>query len=178
VRLLLPGWEGNMSVKWLHRLKLTEGPTHTKDETSKYSEPMPDGKARQFTFEMGVKSVITRPSGGMKMQGPGLYEIAGLAWSGAGKIRRVDVSLDGGTSWREAKLQDPIFSKSLTRFRLQWEWNGAPVQLQSRAIDEKGNVQPTRASWVAEYMPEQRYHNNSIQTWSVNTNGEINNVYL
>ena len=178
VRLLLPGWEGNMSVKWLHRLKLTEGPTHTKDETSKYSEPMADGKARQFTFEMGVKSVITRPSGGMKMQGPGLHEIAGLAWSGAGKIRRVDVSLDGGTSWREAKLQDPIFSKSLTRFRLPWEWNGAPVQLQSRAIDEKGNVQPTRASWLAEYMPEQRYHNNSIQTWSVNTNGEINNVYL
>jgi sulfane dehydrogenase subunit SoxC len=178
VRLLLPGWEGNMSVKWLHRIKLTEGPTHTKDETSKYSEPMPDGKARQFTFEMGVKSVITRPSVGIKMQEPGLHEIAGLAWSGAGKIRKVDVSLDGGMSWREAVLQEPLFSKSLTRFRLPWEWNGARVQLQSRAIDEKGNVQPTRASWLAQYAPEQRYHNNSIQTWAIESDGGVSNVYL
>ena len=178
VRLLLPGWEGNMSVKWLRRLKLTEGPTHTKDETSKYSEPMPDGKARQFTFEMGVKSVITRPSGGMKMNGPGFYEIAGLAWSGAGRVRKVDVSFDAGGSWREAALEGPIFSKSLTRFRLPWQWNGSPVQLQSRAVDEKGNVQPARAAWLAQYAPEQRYHNTSIQTWAVDTDGGVSNVYL
>jgi sulfane dehydrogenase subunit SoxC len=178
VRLLLPGWEGNMNVKWLRRVKLTEGPTHTKDETSKYSDPTPDGKARQFTFEMGVKSVITRPSIGMKMEGAGLYEITGLAWSGAGKIRRVDVSLDGGMNWREAVLQEPIFSKSVTRFRLPWEWNGARVQLQSRAVDEKGNVQPARASWLPEYMPQQRYHNNSIQTWVIEADGGVTNVYL
>jgi sulfane dehydrogenase subunit SoxC len=167
-----------MNVKWLHRIKLTEGPTHTKDETSRYSEPMPDGRARQFTFEMGVKSVITRPSVGMTMPGPGLHEIAGLAWSGAGKIKKVDVSLDGGKSWREAVLQDPIFSKSLTRFRLPWQWNGAPVQLQSRAVDDKGNVQPTRASWLAEYAPEQRYHNNTIQTWAIEADGGVSNVYI
>ena len=178
VRLLLPGWEGNMNVKWLRRVKLTEGPTHTKDETSKYSDPTPDGKARQFTFEMGVKSVITRPSIGMKMEGTGLYEITGLAWSGAGKIRRVDVSLDGGMNWREAVLQEPIFSKSVTRFRLPWEWNGARVALQSRALDEKGNVQPARASWLPQYMPQQRYHNNSIQTWAIEADGGVSNVYL
>jgi len=178
VRLLLPGWEGNMSVKWLRRIKVTEGPTHTKDETSKYTDPTPDGKARQFTFEMGVKSVITRPSTGMKMQGPGLYGITGLAWSGAGTIRKAEVSLDGGASWREAVLQHPVFAKSVTRFRLPWEWNGARVLLQSRAVDEKGNVQPTRAALLAEHMPQQRYHNNSIQTWAIDADGSITNVYL
>ena len=178
VRLLLPGYLGNTNVKWLRRIKVTQGPTHTKDETSKYTDPMPDGTARQFPLVMGVKSVITRPSFGMKMQGPGWYEISGLAWSGAGKIRKVEVSADGGASWREAVLQEPVFSRSVTRFRLPWEWNGRPALLQSRAIDEKGRVQPTRAEWLPQYMPQQRYHNNSIQTWAIAADGSIANVYL
>lgn len=178
VRLLLPGWEGNMNVKWLRSIKVTEGPTHTKDETSKYSDPMPDGKARQFTFEMGVKSLITRPSAGMTMHGAGLYEISGLAWSGAGRIARVEVSLDGGATWRDAALQGQALPKSLVRFRLPWDWNGSPVQLQSRAIDDKGNVQPTRRSYKAENAVDGRFHNNTIVTWSVGADGSVKNVYV
>jgi sulfane dehydrogenase subunit SoxC len=177
VRLLLPGYEGNMHVKWLRRLKATDAPTHTKDETSKYSDLMRDGKARQFTFVMGVKSVITAPSGGMTMQGPGLYEVSGLAWSGAGRITRVDVSADGGATWKQANL-GPSLPQSLTRFRLPWEWNGASTQLQSRAVDDKGHVQETRAEWNALYSPANRFHNTMIQTWAVNRDGTINNVYL
>ena len=178
VRLLLPGWEGNMSVKWLRRIKLTQGPTHTKDETSKYTDPIPGGKALQFTFELGVKSVITRPSFGMKIAGPGWHEISGLAWSGAGAIRRVDVSVDGGATWKESALQGPVFSKSLTRFRLPWEWNGARAVVQSRAVDDKGNVQPTRGAWLANYAPPARYHNHSIQSWEIAADGSIANVFI
>jgi sulfane dehydrogenase subunit SoxC len=178
VRLLLPGWEGNMSVKWLRRIKVTDGPTHTKDETSKYSDLMPDGKARQFTYEMGVKSVITQPAAGLRMQGSGAQEISGIAWSGAGRIRKAEVSVDGGKAWREAVLQEPVLSKSVTRFRLPWQWNGERALLQSRATDEKGNVQPARAAWLAQYAPGQRYHNNMIQTWAIETDGSISNVYL
>jgi len=177
VRLLVPGWLGNSNVKWLRRIKVTQGPTHAKDETSKYTDPTPDGKARQFTFVMGVKSVITHPSSGMKMQGAGWYEISGIAWSGAGKINKVEVSVDGGAGWRDAVLQEPVFSRSVTRFRIPWEWNGQPALLQSRAIDEKGRVQPTRAAWLPQYMPQQRYHNNSIQTWAVAADGSISNVF-
>src|SRR5215510_12473428 len=125
MRLLLPGWEGNLNVKWLRRIKLTTGPTHTKDETSKYSDLLPDGKAHQFTFVQGVKSLITFPSFGRDLDGRGLYEISGLAWSGAGRIAKVEISTDGGASWKEAALQGPIFPKSFTRFRLAWDWNGA-----------------------------------------------------
>lgn len=178
VRLLLPGWEGNMSVKWLRRIKLTDGPTHTKDETSKYTDPLPDGKALQFTFVMGVKSVITRPSFGIKMPGPGWYEISGIAWSGAGRVRRVEVSTDGGATWNDATLQGPIFSKSVTRFRMPWQWNGQRTLLQSRAIDEKGNVQPTRVALFSKLAPQQRYHNHSIQTWEIAADGSVANVYL
>jgi sulfane dehydrogenase subunit SoxC len=178
VRLLLPGWEGNMSVKWLRRIKATDGPTQTKDETSKYTDPMPDGKARQFTFAMEVKSVITRPSSGMTMQGTGLYEISGIAWTGAGRITRVEVSTDGGASWKEAALQGQSLPLSLVRFRIPWEWNGVPAMLQSRATDEKGQVQPPRKSWVAEFAPDIRFHNNSIITWAVNADGRVQNVYL
>jgi sulfane dehydrogenase subunit SoxC len=177
VRLLLPGWLGNSNVKWLRRIKLLDAPMQAKDETSKYTDPTPDGKARQFTFLMGVKSVITQPSVGISMQGPGWYEISGLAWSGAGKIARVEVSADAGASWREAALQEPVFSKSVTRFRLPWQWKGERALLQSRATDEKGRVQPARAEWLAQYMPAQRYHNNSIQTWAVEADGSIANVF-
>ena len=178
IRLLLPGYEGNMSVKWLRRIKVTQGPTHTKDETSKYSDMIPGGKAKQFTFEMGVKSVITRPSYGGRLAGPGFHEISGLAWSGAGRIRRVDVSVDGGATWKEAALQAPVHAKSLTRFRLPWDWNGARAILASRAVDEKGNVQPMRAAWLAEHAQPARYHNHSIQAWEVAADGSIANVFI
>jgi sulfane dehydrogenase subunit SoxC len=177
MRLLLPGWEGNMNVKWLRQLKLVAEPHHTKDETSKYSDLLHDGKSLQFTFVLGVKSVITHPSFGTSMNGPGLYEISGLAWSGSGRIARVDVSDDGGATWKQAHLQAPIFSKSATRFRLPWQWNGQPALLQSRAVDEKGNVQPTRAEWNALYSRANRYHHNAIQTWNVKADGSIANVY-
>lgn len=178
MRLLLPGWEGNMNVKWLRQLKLTAEPAHTKDETSKYSDLQRDGKSQQFTFLLGVKSTITRPSFGMTMEGPGLYEISGVAWSGSGRIARVEVSTDGGASWKDARLQGPVLSKSVTRFHMPWEWNGAPASLQSRAIDEKGNVQPARKTWTAQYSPGHRYHYNAIQTWGVQADGSISNVYL
>ena len=177
MRLLLPGWEGNMNVKWLRRIKVTDGPTHTKDETSKYSDLQPDGKARQFTFELGVKSVITFPSFGDKLDRHGLYEITGIAWSGAGRIAKVEVSADGGATWRDAPLQGPIYTKSFTRFRLPWEWAGTAAVLQSRATDEKGNVQPTRTAFTSQYVAGMNYHNHYIQTWGVNADGSISNVY-
>ena len=177
MRLLLPGWEGNMNVKWLRRIKLTEGPTHTKDETSKYTDLQPDGKARQFTFELGVKSIITFPSFGNKLDRRGLYEVTGIAWSGAGRIAKVEVSADGGTTWINAPLQGPIFSKSFTRFRLPWEWTGNPAVLQSRATDEKGNVQPTRTAFTSQYVAGMIYHNHYIQTWAIAADGSISNVY-
>ena len=177
MRLLLPGWEGNMNVKWLRRIKVTDGPTHTKDETSKYSDLQPDGKARQFTFELGVKSIITFPSFGNKLDRHGLYEITGIAWSGAGRIAKVEVSADGGASWRDAPLQGPIYTKSFTRFRLPWEWAGTAAVLQSRATDEKGNVQPTRTAFTSQYVAGMNYHNHYIQTWGVNADGSISNVY-
>ncbi len=177
MRLMLPGFEGNMSVKWLRRLKVTDAPTHTKDETSKYTELMPDGKARQFTYTMGVKSTITHPSFGMTMAGPGLYEISGFAWSGAGAIQKVEVSADGGQSWAEAALQSPVLPMSLTRFRLPWSWNGGPATLQSRAMDDRGRVQASRDAWTSQYGPGQIYHYNAIQSWQVADNGEISNVF-
>jgi len=177
VRLLLPGWEGNMSVKWLRRIKATEEPTHTKDETSKYTDPLPDGRALQFTFEMGVKSVITRPSSTMALPRPGLYEISGLAWSGAGRIRQVEVSTDGGATWTAASLQGEERPKSFVRFRLPWEWTGKSALLQSRATDEKGRVQPTRKDWAARYAPDMRYHNNTMVSWAVAADGKVSHVY-
>jgi sulfane dehydrogenase subunit SoxC len=178
VRLLLPGWEGNMSVKWLRRLKATEGPTHTRDETSKYTDPLPDGRALQFTFEMGVKSVIARPSSTMTLPRPGFYEISGIAWSGAGRIRRVEVSTDGGATWVEAALTGEERTKCLVRFRLPWEWAGQAAVLQSRATDEKGRVQPPRKEWTAQFAPDIRFHNNSIVSWAVGPDGSVTHVYV
>jgi sulfane dehydrogenase subunit SoxC len=177
VRLFLPGYEGNMNVKWLRRIKVTAGPTMTKDETSKYTDLQPDGKALLFTFPMEVKSVITSPSGMQKMQGPGLYQISGLAWSGFGKIRRVEVSADGGRTWGEAALEEPVLSKALVRFRMPWRWNGGPSVLQSRAVDEHGTVQPTRAALMDARGAQFRYHYNAIQSWNVTAGGDIGNVY-
>ena len=178
VRLLLPGWEGNMSVKWLRRIKATDGPTHTRDETSRYTDLLPDGRALQFTYEMGVKSVITKPSSTMKLPRPGVYEISGLAWSGAGRIRRVEVSSDGGATWSDAALYGDERAKALVRFRAPWDWKGAPAVLQSRATDEKGNVQPARKVWLARYSPANAFHNHSIVSWSVDADGSVRNVHV
>jgi len=177
VRLFLPGYEGNMNVKWLRRIKVTATPTMTKDETSKYSDLLPSGRALLFTFPMDVKSVITAPSGLQKMQGPGLYQISGVAWSGFGRIRRVEVSADGGKTWGQAALDGPILPKAFTRFRMPWRWNNSPSVLQSRAIDESGAVQPTRTALLAERGTQYRYHYHAIQSWSVAAAGEVSNVY-
>ena len=177
MRLLLPGIEGNVNVKWLTRLKLVDRPANAKDETSKYTELLPDGKARQFMLVMQVKSAIMRPSFGFNMKGPGLYEISGLAWSGNGKIAKVEVSADAGKTWAQAALTDPVLSKALTRFRLPWKWDGKPSVIMSRATDSSGDVQPTRSNWIKQFAPGQGYHNNSIQCWSVDADGTVKNVY-
>jgi sulfane dehydrogenase subunit SoxC len=177
VRLLLPGWEGNTSVKWLRRLKLGTAPWQSRQETSKYTDLLPDGTARQFSFVHDVKSVITSPSGGQTLRGLGRREITGLAWSGHGAVRRVDVSVDGGRQWREATLQGPVLDKALTRFALSWDWQGQPAVLQSRAIDRRGNVQPTRAQLIAARGTESGYHYNGIQSWQVLPSGEVFNVH-
>ena len=177
LRLLLPGYEGNMNVKWLRRIKVTEGPTMTKDETSKYTISLPDGKALQFVFPIAAKSVITRPSPGLAMKGVGLYEITGLAWSGYGKIAKVEVSADGGKSWAPALLNEPVLAKALTRFRVAWRWSGGPAILQSRVTDDSGYVQPTRARLIADRGIRTIYHFNGIASWAVGENGEVTHVY-
>ena len=177
MRLLLPGFEGNMNVKWLRRLNVMDVPVDARDETSHYTELMPTGKARQFMFAMGAKSAIVKPSLGMTMKGAGLYEISGLAWSGAGRVAKVEVSADGGKTWALAALTGPILPKAVTRFRLPWKWDGQPATLTSRATDETGGTQPTRAEWIAQYAPGQGYHFNGIQSWSVAADGTVKNVY-
>lgn len=176
LRLMLPGIEGNMSIKWLRRLKVGDQPFQTREETSKYTDLMPDGSARQFTFTMEAKSVITTPSGGHQLRDKGFYEIRGLAWSGRGRITAVDVSLDGGTSWRPAELQAPVLSRCLTRFRLPWDWDGGPALLQSRAVDETGYVQPPRQALVDVRGVNSQYHFNGIQTWRVAPTGAVTNA--
>jgi sulfane dehydrogenase subunit SoxC len=176
MRLLLPGFEGNSNVKWLRRLKVNAAPTMARDETSKYTDILPGGKALMLTLHMNVKSIITSPSSGLHMQGPGLYEVTGLAWSGRGRISRVEVSADGGRSWADAALSDPVLPKALTRFRMAWRWNGGPAVLMSRAIDETGTVQPTRDALVSEFGERNNYHNNSIQAWGVDADGGISNA--
>lgn len=178
LRLFLPGFEGNMSVKWLRRLKVGTEPFMTREETSKYTDSVPDGSARQFTFTMDVKSVITYPAADHRLKQKGFYEISGLAWSGGGRIRRVDVSSDGGKNWREAALQEPVLHRALTRFRLPWMWEGGSATLQSRAIDESGQVQPTRKQLVAVRGYNSIYHYNAIQSWQVSNSGEVRNVHV
>jgi sulfane dehydrogenase subunit SoxC len=178
MRLLLPGFEGNTNVKWLRRLNVADEPVNARDETSHYTELMPNGKARQYMFLQDVKSAIVKPSFGMTMQGPGFYEVSGLAWSGQGRISKVEVSADAGKSWALAALGEPVLPKALTRFRLAWQWDGRPSVLMSRATDEKGAVQPTRSDWVAQYAPGQPYHFNAIQSWRIEADGTVKNVYV
>ncbi|PDT76695.1 sulfite dehydrogenase [Bradyrhizobium sp. C9] len=176
LRLLLPGFEGNMNVKWLRRLKVVAEPAYSREETSKYTDPMPDGTSREFTFYMEAKSIITRPSGGQKLTTHGFHEITGIAWSGHGKIKSVEISLDEGKSWQQAALQEPVLTRALTRFRLPWHWDGTPAVIQSRAIDETGYVQPTLAELVAVRGLNSFYHNNAIWPWRIDANGEVTNA--
>jgi len=177
MRLLLPGYEGNMNVKWVTSLWVTDAPAHTKHESGEYTELLADGGAVKFTFAMGVKSVITHPSATLTLSGSGYYEISGLAWSGAGRVRKVEISADGGQSWAEAELVTPVHPRALTRFRMPWRWDGAPVELMSRAEDETGAVQPTRTAWKARYAPSNFLHYNAIQAWRITPEGSVENAY-
>ncbi len=176
LRLLLPGWEGNTNVKWLRSLKLTDQPYMARDETAKYSDLMPDGKARIFTYRMEAKSVITFPSGGQKLPGSGLYELSGLAWSGSGKIERVQITIDGGKSWINAQLQEPRLPIAFTRFRLAWRFDGREAVIASRATDETGYVQPSREELIAVRGTNSGYHFNGMKFWKVGADGTVTNV--
>lgn len=177
LRLVVPGWEGNMWVKWLRRLEIGDEPWHHREETSKYTDLMETGKARRFTWVMDPKSVITSPSPQMPIaHGKGPAVISGLAWSGNGRITRVDVSLDGGRNWKTARIDGPSLSKSLHRFYLDIEWDGSDMLLQSRAMDEHGFYQPTKNELRASRGENSIYHNNGIQTWHVKADGSVENV--
>lgn len=178
MRLVLPGWEGILNVKWLRQLRLSNQPAMTRDETSQYTELQPDGTARQFTFIMAAKSLITSPSLGMVLpDSPGIYQISGLAWSGQGKITRVEISADGGETWTDAELHGPILDRAFTRFSLPWHWQGDYAVLQSRATDETGYVQPTRDTLVANRGRHGFFHYNAIISWEITEEGDINHVY-
>ena len=176
VRLFLPGFEGNSNIKWLRRIEIGEQPWQTREETSKYTDLLPDGTARQFTFNMPIKSVVTFPNFEKSFTEKGFYEISGLAWSGNGKVAKVEVSVDGGSTWQEAQLQEPIISKCLTRFRLPFTWTGQPFEVQSRATDEHGDVQPARERLIDEVGRNALYHYNGIQGWKVAENAEVTNA--
>jgi sulfane dehydrogenase subunit SoxC len=178
LRLVVPGFEGNMWVKWLRRIEVGDAPWHTREETSKYTDLLPSGKARQFTWVMDVNSVITSPSPQKPMNGKGPISLTGLAWSGRGKVSRVDVSLDGGKNWQTARLDGPVLSKCMTRFYLDTQWNGESMLIQSRAMDETGDVQPDITALRNIRGSNSIYHNNSIQTWLVNKGGEVENVQV
>ena len=172
-RLLLPGWEGNSSVKWLRRIELADRPFMTREETSKYTDPLGDGsRSRQFSFVMDARSIITDPAYPRVIE-PGWHEIRGLAWSGRGRIARVDVSADGGATWQEAALQEPVLAKAHVRFRAPWRWDGGAAEIMSRATDETGYVQPTWEALVAARGPRTRYHQNPITSWTIGTDGSV-----
>lgn len=173
VRLMLPGVEGNASVKWLRRIEVADQPFMTREETSKYTDPLPDGTARMFSLVMDAKSLITEPSYSNKLEGHGWREVRGLAWSGRGRITRVEVSTDGGKSWQNATLDEPVLPKCHTRFRLPWQWNGGEAVLMSRATDETGYVQPTTAELMKVRGPNTQYHFNNIRAWQVGADGVV-----
>ncbi|GJE12098.1 sulfite dehydrogenase [Methylobacterium longum] len=176
LRVLLPGFEGNMNVKWLRRLNVSAEPAYSREETSKYTDLMPDGTARQFTFVMEAKSIITRPSGTQRITA-GFHEITGIAWTGRGRIRGVQVTTDGGKTWQEAMLQEPVLNRALTRFRLSWTWDGTPTTIASRAIDETGYVQPSFEDLTAVRGLKSFYHNNAVVPWRIAADGEVANGY-
>ena len=186
MRLWLPGYEGNMNIKYLRRLKLTAEPAMSYYESRTYAQVLPNGKSYRFYFLQEVKSFISSPSPGHVLKEPGYYEISGVAYSGTGRITKVAVSADGGQSWGQAALQEPVLPKAFTRFRMPWRWEGGPAVLQSRAWDEGGNVQPTRAELVAmrgqttkppSVLAFPSQHFNAITSWAVDTKGGVRHVY-
>ena len=172
-RLFLPGFEANSCVKWLRRIELVDQPNMSRDETSKYTDPLPNDTARQFSFVMDAKSIITRPSYPMRLTQHGWHEVSGIAWSGRGRIARVDVSTDGGKSWTAAELQEPVLPKAHTRFRMPWRWDGKEATLMSRAVDETGYVQPTRAVFHERRGAGTDFHFNHIRAWTVHRDGTV-----
>ncbi len=178
LRLVVPGVQGVSWVKYLRRIEVGDQPYATKDETVHYVDLMPDGQHRQYTSIQECKSVVTTPSGGQQLLDKGFYNITGLAWSGRGKVKKVDVSVDGGRSWRTARLETPVLSKCLTRFNIDWVWDGKPAIIQSRATDETGYVQPTYRQLRAVRGTRSIYHNNAIQSWLIEESGEVKNVQL
>ncbi|MFT5426154.1 MAG: sulfane dehydrogenase subunit SoxC [Gammaproteobacteria bacterium] len=177
MRLLLPGWEGVLNVKWIRRIELSDQPVMARNETSKYTELLPSGKSRMFTLEMDAKSVITSPISGTSIPEPGLFQITGLGWSGRGKVKKVEVSADNGKTWAEAALDGPIIPKAFTRFRMPWKWDGKPAHLKSRVTDETGYVQPEREELVANRGRHGYFHYNAIVTLAVEDDGFVRHVY-
>jgi sulfane dehydrogenase subunit SoxC len=182
LRLVVPGIQGVSWVKYLRRIELGDQPYATKDEAAHYIDLLPDGTHRQYTSIQECKSVVTTPSGGQVLHGKGFYSITGMAWSGRGKVKQVDVSVDGGRNWRTARLQSPVLDKCLTRFSLDWVWNAnstdQPAIIQSRATDETGYVQPSLRALREVRGTRSIYHNNSIQSWQVTQSGEVKNVQI
>ncbi len=178
LRLVVPGVQGVSWVKYLRRIEVGDAPWASKDEAIHYIDLMPDGQHRQYSSTQECKSVVTTPSGGQVLLGQGFYNISGLAWSGRGRVARVDVSVDGGRNWRNARLETPVLDKCLTRFNLDWVWDGRPAIVQSRAIDSTGYVQPTYRQLLAVRGKRSIYHNNAVQTWLVQASGEVRNVQL
>ena len=178
LRLVVPGVQGVSWVKWLRRIEVGDKPWGAKDEAVHYIDLMPDGQHRQYTSIQECKSVITTPSGGQLLLDKGFYNVSGMAWSGRGKITRVDVSADGGINWRQARLETPVLSKAITRFNIDWVWDGKPAILQSRAVDETGYVQPSYGQLRAARGTKSIYHNNAIQSWKVVESGEVSNVQV
>jgi sulfane dehydrogenase subunit SoxC len=175
IRLIMPGFEGNLNTKWLRRLKFGDQPWMTRWETARYTQLLADGKARQFQLRMDTNSVITSPSGKMQIR-PGYQRITGLAWSGHGAIKKVEISTDGAATWREAQLNHPVLPRAQTRFQLDWVWDGKPAKIASRSTDDKGNVQPNRKSFIDQIGTNALFHYNAQQTWSVDEAGRVRNV--
>jgi sulfane dehydrogenase subunit SoxC len=173
LRLVVPGWEGNVNIKWLHRLHILDQPAMTAHETGSYTDLLPSGKARQFTFVMEAKSVITRPAGGQRLNGRGFYEITGLAWSGRGKIVDVEVTTGNGQTWQKAAMQEPIHDRAFVRFRLPWTWNGMETTMASRCQDETGYWQPTRSQIIEARGMQAIDHYNGIKWWRLLATGEL-----
>lgn len=178
LRIVVPGWEGNMWVKWLRRLEVGDQPWHHREETSKYTDLLADGRSRRFTWIMDAKSIVTSPSPQAPLKHKGPNVLSGLAWSGRGAIRRVDVTIDGGKNWQTARLDSPVLPLSLARFYVDFDWDGREMLIQSRAMDDTGYVQPTKDELRKVRGTNSIYHNNGIQTWLVRTNGETENVEI
>ncbi len=175
IRLIMPGFEGNLHIKWLRRLKFGDQPWMTRWETARYTQLLANGKARQFQLRMETNSVITSPSGMMEIK-PGYNRITGLAWSGHGKIAKVEISTDAGKNWKLAQLNQPLLSKAQSRFQMDWQWDGKPTKIVSRSTDDKGNTQPDRTSFIAKVGMNALFHYNAQQTWSIDDAGRVRNA--